>query len=160
MKKPVLLRKRYIPSEIVDISSDELLYRDEELLVTRWTAIRPRNDIQGGISYTFLKEGFKLGRFYGIDGGFLYWYCDIIDVMHDRNTDTYTLDDLLVDIKLMPDGTIMVLDADELADALEQKLVTPDQVARALRKLDKVLKLVYSGKFPPEACSRFEYETD
>lgn len=158
MKNPVLLRKRYIPDEIVDISSDELLFRDDELLVTKWTAIKPRNDIEGGISFTFLKEGFKLGRFYDLQGKFLYWYCDIIDVLYDSETDTYTLDDLLVDIKLMPDGTMKVLDADELADALEQKLVTPEQACRALKKLDNVLKLIYSGHFPPEVCKCYKYE--
>ena len=36
MKKPTLLRRRYIPYELVDISDDELLYRSDELLVTRW----------------------------------------------------------------------------------------------------------------------------
>lgn len=157
MKKPVLLRKRYIPNEVVDISSDDLLFRDDELLVTKWTAIKPRNDIQGGISYTFLKEGFKLGKFYSLNGEFLYWYCDIIDVFYEDKTDTYTMDDLLVDVKLLPDGTIKVLDADELADALEQKLVTPEQVCTALKKLDKVLKLIYDGKFPPEVCNCFSY---
>lgn len=157
MKKPVLLRKRYIPEEVVDISSDVLLYRDEELLVTKWSAIKPRLDIQGGISYTFLREGFKLGKFYDLKGEFLYWYCDIIDVLYDEAKDTYTLDDLLIDIKLLPDGTIKVLDADELAEAFERKLVSSEQVCRALRKFDHVLKLIYSGKFPPEACNRFSY---
>lgn len=160
MKKPVLLRKRYIPEETVDISNDILIYRDEELLVTKWTAIKPRQDIQGGISYTFLKEGFKLGKFYNLKGDFLYWYCDIIDVLYNEAQDTYTLDDLLIDIKLLPDGTIKVLDADELAEALERKLVTPEQVSRALRKFDHVLSMIYNGKFPPEVCNNFSYFTD
>jgi Uncharacterized conserved protein len=157
MKKPVLLRKRYIPEEIVDISNDILIHRDEELLVTKWTAIKPRLDIQGGISYTFLKEGFKLGKFYNPKGDFLYWYCDIIDVLYDEAKDTYTLDDLLIDIKLLPDGTIKVLDADELAEALDRKLVTPEQVSRALKKFDHVLSMIYSGNFPPVVCNKFSY---
>lgn len=157
MKKPVLLRKRFIPYEIADISSDELLFRNERLLVTRWKAIKPRTDFHGGISYTFLEEGIKLAKFYSEQGIFLYWYCDIIDVLYDAVTDTYTFEDLLVDVKILPGGTIKVLDADELAEALEKELITVEQACRALRILDKVLKSVYDNKFPPEECREFEY---
>jgi len=157
MKKPIMIRKRYIPDEVVDISGDELLFRDEKLLITRWTAIRPRTDFSGGISYTFLDGGFKVGRFHDADGGFLFWYCDIIDVEYDAKTDKYTLVDLLVDVKIMPDGTVKVLDADELADAIEKGLVSNLQACSALRKLDEVLRMVYEGKFPPEICKREEY---
>lgn len=157
MKKPVLLRKRFIPYEIVDISSDELLFRSDSLLVTRWKAIKERTDLFGGISCTFLKEGMKLARFYDSQGDFLYWYCDIIDILYDENNDTYTFEDLLVDIKVMPNGEVRVLDADELAEALEKGLITIEQAGRALRILDMVLKLIYDKKFPPEECKKFEY---
>lgn len=157
MTKPVLLRRRYIPYEVVDISGDEMLFRNEELLVTKWTSIRPRSDFFGGISFTFLKMGYKLGRFYDMDGNFLYWYCDIIDVEYDRASDTYTLNDLLVDIKVFPDGSVKVLDTDELAQALEKGLVSPEQTAKALRTLDGLLKMIYGGSFPPEICSKWEY---
>jgi predicted RNA-binding protein associated with RNAse of E/G family len=157
MKKPFLFRKRYIPQETVNISNDELLFRSNELLVTRWIAIKPRSDFHGGISYTFLKEGFKLSRFYDEGGSFLYWYCDIIDVIYDEAEDTYILDDLLLDIKIMPDGLIKLLDADELAIALERGLITQEQACRALKTMDKVLKMVYQGSFPLVECNEFEY---
>lgn len=157
MKKPTILRRRYIPYETVDITRDELIYRDENLLITRWDAIKPRQDFSGGISYAFLNEGFKAGRFYDNEGRFLYWYCDIIDVQYDEENDIYTLIDLLVDIKLMPDGAVRVLDADELAQALEQKLITTEQACNALKSLDKVLKMIYDGKFPPDICKEEQY---
>lgn len=157
MKKPIILRKRFIPFEVVDISGDELLFRSEDLLVTRWKAIRQRDDLYGGISFTFLKDGFKLSRFYRDNGEFLYWYCDIIDVVFDMEKDTYIFEDLLVDIKVMPDGTIKVIDTDELAEVLERELITTGQACKALRILDRVLKLIYENKFPPEECNEFEY---
>jgi uncharacterized protein len=155
--KPTILRKRYIPNEIIDITGDELLYRDQELLVTRWKAIRPRPDISGGVSYSFLKEGYKISRFYDNGGNFIYWYCDIIDVEYDNNTDTYKLLDLLLDVKLLEDGTLMVLDADELAEALEKGLVTKEQACRALRIMNKILKMIYKKSFPPEICRKEDY---
>lgn len=156
MKKPVVLRRRYIPYEVVDISSDELLLRRDNLLVTKWTTIKPRPDFCGGISFTFLDRGYKLGRFFDRDGHFLYWYCDIIEVSYDRDSDTYTINDLLLDIKIFPDGRVIILDAEELAQALEEGLITKEQAGKALRIFDSLLKLIYSGDFPPEECEGFE----
>ena len=152
MKKPIVLRKRYIPNEIVDISDDELLFRSDDLLITRWTAIKPRPDFYVGISFAFLDRGYKLGRFYDINGQFLYWYCDIIEVVYDASSDTYTMNDLLLDIKVFPDGRVILLDAEELAEAIEDRLITNDQVCMSLRTLDGLLKMIYSGNFPPSEC--------
>jgi hypothetical protein len=157
MKKPSIFRTRYIPFETVDISSDELLYRDEELLITRWKAIKPRKDISGGISYTFLKDGIKISRFYDADKNFAYWYCDIIDVEYDNENDRFTLIDLLLDVKLMPDGTMKVLDADELAAALEEGLITQEQACSSLKKMDSILQKVYANSFPPTICLEEKY---
>jgi uncharacterized protein len=152
MKKPNILRTRYIPFETVDISSDEMLYRDDDILITRWKAIKPRADISGGISYTFLKEGIKISRFYDANKKFVYWYCDIIDVEYDRAVDQYTFIDLLLDVKLMPNGTMKVLDADELAIALEEGLITQEQACSSLKKMDYILQKVYNNSFPPAIC--------
>jgi hypothetical protein len=157
MKKPVLLRRRYIPYELVDISGDEMLFRSEELLVTKWISIRPRSDFFGGISFIFLDKGYKVNRFYDVDGNFTYWYCDIIDVEYDQASDTYTINDLLVDIVIHPDGRVKVLDADELAQALDEGLVTVEQTVKALKTFDGLIKSIYDGSFPPEICSKWEY---
>ncbi|MHB8065937.1 MAG: DUF402 domain-containing protein [Ruminiclostridium sp.] len=152
MKRPSILRTRYIPFETVDISSDEMLFRDDEILITRWKAIKPRSDISGGISYTFLKEGLKISRFYDSDKKFAYWYCDIIDVEYNSDIDQYTFIDLLLDVKLMPNGTMKVLDADELAIALEEGLITQEQACSSLKKMDHMLQKVYKNSFPPAIC--------
>lgn len=157
MKNPSILRKRFIPNEVVDISGDELIFRSDELLVTRWMAIKPRPDFFGGISFAFLKEGFKISKFYDSDRNFLYWYCDVIDVLYDADKDEYIFEDLLVDFKVFPSGETRVLDADELAEALENGMISFWQAGRALRALDYLLKLVYAGNFPPKGCMEYEY---
>jgi predicted RNA-binding protein associated with RNAse of E/G family len=157
MNKPVILRRRYIPYEVVDISSDELMFRSESLLVTKWTSIKPRPDFHGGISFTFLDRGYKLGRFYDEKNRFLYWYCDIVEVQYDHGADTYTINDLLVDIKILPDGEVRLLDADELAQAIEKGLISNEQVCQALKTLDSLLKLIYNRNFPPAECEGYEY---
>jgi predicted RNA-binding protein associated with RNAse of E/G family len=152
-----IMRKRYIPDETVDISGDELLFRSEELLITKWKTIKPKTDFTCGISYTFLKDGYKVSRFYNPEGKFLYWYCDIIDVEYRKEDDTFIIIDLLLDVKLFSDGAVKVLDADELAEALEMRLVTCGQACRSLRKLDNILKMIYGGSFPPAVCNDSKY---
>jgi len=149
MKKPRILRKRFIPFETVDISGDELLYRDDDVIITKWKVIKPRTDIDRGVSFAFLKEGYKISRFHDPQGNFVYWYCDIIDVEYDKEQDIYTLVDLLVDIKIFPDGEIRILDIEEIAQALEEGIITVKQASSALIKLDNLLKILYSGAFPP-----------
>lgn len=152
MKKPIVLRKRYIPFETVDISGDELISRSEELLVTRWKPIKSRADISGGVSYTFLKEGYKVSKFLGPSGEFKYWYCDIINVDYEEEADKYTLTDLLLDVKIMPDGAVIVLDVDEVAEAMEKGIIKNEEACTSLRILAKVLDMAYAGKFPPPGC--------
>ena len=52
-----IYRKRYIPNEIVDISSDEVLKCDEDMLVTKWLPIKKRPDIASRkVIYIFEKR--------------------------------------------------------------------------------------------------------
>ena len=157
MRKPLIYRKRYIPFETIDISGDELLFISDEILITRWNSIKPRTDFSKGVSFTFLNEGFKISRYYDHSGKFLYWYCDIIEMQYVEKEDAYTLVDLLLDVKVMADGTLKVLDADELAEALEQNLISNRQACEALRTLDSILKMICRGEFPPAECRNEKY---
>ena len=145
---PTIHRVRYIPAETVDISSDLLLYRDEEHLVTSWKPIRPRKDISGGVSCVFVSKGIKVSRFLDAQGALLYWYIDLVEVRRDADTDTYELHDLLADVRILPDGQVEIVDLDELADALEQGLITTEQGILALRTLHALLCDIQTGVQP------------
>lgn len=157
MKKPKIFRKRIIPNENIDISHDLLLYRDDEIIITQWNVIRPRKDISWGISYAFLNNGYKISRFYNDTDEFLYWYVDIIEVEYDQQTDTYTFTDLLLDIKKPKLSQVQLLDADELAKALEDELITKNQAVFALKLADELLQMFYCDKFPPNICQDERY---
>lgn len=146
-----IFRKRYIPNEIVDISGDEVLYQDEKLIITKWLPIHPRNDIANGISYTMLDKGWKLSKMYDAEGKLLYWYCDIIDyeLQQEEQEEVYTLIDLLLDVKIYEDGSYEVLDRDELEEAFAKGLITKEQKEKSLARLEELLKVIQSGKFPP-----------
>lgn len=149
---PNIFRIRYIPAETVDISGDRLLLRDDGHLVTAWKPIRPRTDFDHGMSCVFLSEGVKVSRFMDAAGNTLYWYVDLVDIRYDAPTDTYRLHDLLADVKIQPDGRVEIVDLDELADAMEQNLITREQGILALRILDRLLADIRNGLQPNRAA--------
>lgn len=147
MDNPKLYRKRLIPDECIFLKDDELLYADETVIVTRWHTLHPKKDLHHGTSCYFLKDGFKVSKFYAQNGDLLYWYCDIVDYTHDIRENSYVFRDLLADVIIYPDGFVKVIDLDELADALEQGILAPPDMSRALRQLNKLLDIIYSGGF-------------
>ena len=125
-EKPVLYRKRLIPSECIRLDNDEILLRSDSLLVTRWKTIRPKKELSCGASCYLLDKGWKISRFLNHSGELICWYCDIIDYTWDVDTDTYVFTDLLADVLIYPSGEIRVVDLDEIAQALEEGLLTPE----------------------------------
>lgn len=158
MNKINIFRKRYIPDEIIDISSDTVLHCDDTLLVTSWEAIKRRKDIGYGISYAFLQDGYKISKVFDNDKNFIYWYIDIIRVIIDKSTNTYTLIDLLVDVKVMPDNKVSILDLDELSECMKNGVIQVSEMIEAIEKLNKVLQLIYDDKFPPQICNTYNLE--
>lgn len=152
-RKMKILRKRYIPNEVVDISDDEVLYFDDELLVTRWVPINPRNDIGRGISYCFKNKGWKISKFFDKSGLFIYWYCDIIS--YEEIDDIHVITDLLVDVKIFEDGHYEILDLEELSKALQEDLIDQETMMEAIDKLAGLLQVIYTGNFPPRICHRY-----
>ena len=147
MSQTQLYRKRIIPEECILLKDDVILYQDADMIVTKWRALKPKKDLHHGFSCYFLKDGFKISKFYCVDNSLLYWYCDIISHTYDAHTDTYIFTDLLADVIIYPDGRVKVVDLDEIADALEAGAITSEQAQDALRKLNKLLSVIYRNEF-------------
>lgn len=155
MANPVLFRKRLIPDECICLKDDKIVCFSEEnhVMVTKWHALKPRSDLHHGYSAYFWNEGFKLSKFYQEDGSLLYWYCDIIDVQYpaDVLSDTgspsrFIATDLLADVIIYPDGFVKVVDLDELAQAFENGILSPELLKTSLYRLNRLLNLIYSGE--------------
>ncbi|MDD6812371.1 MAG: DUF402 domain-containing protein [Lachnospiraceae bacterium] len=147
MALPVLYRKRIIPEECVLLKDDRILYQDEEKILTAWNTLKPRKDIHHGFSCYFLKEGFKVSKFFHEDNSLLYWYCDIVEYDFQPDSNTYIVTDLLADVIIYPDGFVKVVDIDELVTALEQKRISEETLRKALIQLNHLLEIIYAGKF-------------
>ena len=137
------------PSECIRLDSDEILLRSGRLLVTRWKTIRPKKTLSHGASCYLLDKGWKISRFLDHEDRLICWYCDIIDYSHDAGTDTYIFTDLLADVLIYPSGEIRVVDLDEVAQALEEGLLTPEQACVCMRRLDGLLREIYAGSLLP-----------
>lgn len=147
MPLPTLYRKRLIPDECVLLKNDKILYQDSDMILTGWNTLKPRKDIHHGYSCYFLKEGFKVSKFYREDNSLVYWYCDIVDYEYQSDSNTYIVTDLLADVIIYPDGFVKVVDIDELAIALEQKLIDETTLKKSLLQLNHLLEIIYAGNF-------------
>lgn len=147
MEKPLLYRKRYIPLEIKSLNDDEILLVTDDVIVTKWNTFKPKKEFSKGVSYTFLNEGYKISKFMKDNGETVYYYCDIIKSEYQKEKNTWVFTDLLVDVKIYPSGFAEVVDVGEVAEALDSGLINEEIVKELLVKLDKLLEIVYSGKW-------------
>lgn len=146
MHQTILYRKRFIPNETICLKDDEIIEKNENRIVTKWNVLRPKEEFSKGISCYFLKEGYKVSKFLRENGDLVYYYCDIIDTQYDPEENAYYFTDLLADVIIYPDGFVKVVDLAELADALDENIITDEIVKKALRRLETLLAEIYGGK--------------
>lgn len=144
---PIIYRKRMIPEECILLKDDILLEVNNDIIVTKWNTLKPKRELHHGFSCYFLKQGFKVSKFYRADNTLMYWYCDIVDYDYNEETNTLIATDLLADVIIYPDGFVKVVDLDELALAVEKNLCEPAKITLALKNLNTLLNLIYEDKF-------------
>ena len=146
-KSVQLYRKRYIPEECILLKDDEIVEITDNFILTKWRTLHPKPGFSHGCSCYFLNKGWKISKFYAADNTLLYCYCDITDYTYDEESNSLTVTDLLADVLVYPDGSVKVVDLEELADCLEQKIITSEELCRSLRRLNELLHIIYSGDF-------------
>lgn len=147
MSRPRLFRRRFIPDENIELKDDMILALEPNLIITSWNVLKPRRDISRGVSAYFIDKGIKVSKVFDNAGQMVYWYCDIIETHYDEKENIYTFNDLLIDVIVYPDGQVEVLDMDELADAMEQGILSVGTIAHAMRATDDLLHTIYAGEF-------------
>ena len=126
----LLYRKRLIPDECICLSNDTIIRCNENEIITSWQTLRPKNEFASGFSYYVLDKGWKISKFISKDGELV-----------------YTFTDLLADVIIKNDGSVNVVDLDELADALRDNIISKNMMIDALYKLDNLLTCINTGKF-------------
>ena len=141
MAELVLYRRRFIPDEKILLKDDKVVsVSDDAIVCNRWTLYTRMSDED-----YYIKEGFKVSKFLDDNNNIVYWYCDIIET--EKDGDTYTFNDLLADVIIRNDGRVEVVDVDEIGRALEEHILPTELITKALYRLDKLLRIIYSGDF-------------
>ena len=146
-EKPKLYRRRYIPDECILLKDDVILHQDDKLIITKWKTLKPRKDFDHGCSCFYLDKGIKISRFFDEEGELLFHYCDVIETHYDPEENAYIFNDLLADVIVYDNGFVKVLDVGEIAEAVDEGIITVAQAMNALRILDELLTLIYKGEF-------------
>ena len=94
-----------------------------------------------------MDENIKISKVMDKDGKLVYWYCDIIETIHNRDENSYIFCDLLIDVLVYENGETKVIDLDELGDALERGSITKEQMVLALRAANRLLSIIYKNDF-------------
>lgn len=141
-----LFRKRYFPQEVVELN-DDIVFWDENILVTKWRTIRPKPNLSHGISAFFIDKGIKVSKFYTFSDELLYWYCDIGDCVFDNSKNEFMFVDLMADVIIYPDGEMRVVDLAEAADVFANGSVESDKICKMLKSLDFLMEALHSGQF-------------
>lgn len=142
-----LYRKRLIPAECLLLKDDVIVEANDEVVITSWKTLNPKTTFDHGCSCYFLKEGYKVSKFYRADNTLLYWYCDIVDYEYSQEQNSLIVTDLLADVVVYPDGRVKVMDLDELAEALDRGIISPELLSACLRRLHELLSIIDRDKF-------------
>ena len=142
-----IYRKRLIPDECILLKDDIIIEQSEDIILTKWKTLNPKTTFSHGCSCYFLHDGIKVSKFYRPDNSLLYWYCDVVSYDYNSEDNTLVVTDLLADVIVHPDGTVQVVDLDEVAEAFEKGLLSPEQMSACLRQLNQLLSYIYRDKF-------------
>lgn len=93
------------------------------------------------------KEHFAVTTMFDQNGEVIQWYIDITNENGVENGKPY-MDDLFLDIVVLPTGEVIQKDKDELAWALDKQLITQQQYELAYRTFHELLALIEEGNFP------------
>ena len=148
MAVPKLYRKRYMPREVVHLKDDIITYQGENVMVTKWDVLHPKAKFSHGVSCYYMDKGWKVSKFLNKIDELVYYYCDIIDTTYNQEENFYVFTDLLADVIIYEDGFVKVVDLGEIAEALEEKIITDREAKLALSRLDALLEVIYNGGLP------------
>lgn len=87
----------------------------------------------------------KLSAFYDKNSNIIEWYFDIAKELGKENGVPYE-DDLYLDIVVRPDGKIILLDENEIEDALKRFVITKTEYEMAYEEANKLIMLLKEKK--------------
>lgn len=92
------------------------------------------------LMYLPLSENWCITAFYNPNNELLEWYFDISKGNFLDENGMHCIDDIFLDLVILPDGRTVTIDADELQEALDKEEITIDDYNHAYKVHDQILK--------------------
>ena len=108
--------------------------------------------------FTFPGVAHDIGRFHTLDGTFTGWYANILTPPLLEPGGIWRTTDLCLDVWMTPDGTVTLMDREELDHAEAEGWVTPEEAAGALREAERVVAAAAAGTWPPPVAREWTLE--
>lgn len=167
MTPPPLVHIHYFrPPDRKEVFTQHLLLDDPAVKVTFAENVRfdppirihGRTVLEAGsdaIWFTFPGLWHDIGRFHLADGTFTGVYANILTPPILGEGGFWHTTDLFLDLWLEPEGTLEVLDEDELTEALERGWVTPETARRAREEVVQIRNRFGEGSWPPSVVEEW-----
>ena len=148
------------PPDRTTIFENELLYSDDDVIVTvmretplpRPMVIHGKTVFESGapaVWFTFPGADHDIGRFHTLAGEFTGIYANILTPVEFVSKYEWRTTDLFVDVWLGLDGSIRVLDEDELEEAVLNGWIVRERAEAARRSAYDLVSRHKDGTWPP-----------
>lgn len=145
-----LLKHKLLPQCTEDITEDEILFFNNDYLVTQWKAKSSNMNIASALSVVSVEHGIQISKKYDKDKKFCYWYCDIVKTKWTPESSCFEITDLLVDVVVFPDNELRMIDLDEFTQSKNNGLLNTSDFQWAQQSVLKLINQALLGDFPPK----------
>jgi predicted RNA-binding protein associated with RNAse of E/G family len=126
----------------------------EPMLVAGRRVLEPGSPI---VWFTYPGAWHDIGRFHLADGSFTGIYADILTPVRMEGS-CWRTTDLFLDLWLASDGSVSILDRDELEEAEARGWIDPPTASRARRHAAELARAARSGSWPPHHVREWTLE--
>ena len=148
------------PPDRVTIFENELVYSSADVIITTMRVhslagpmvVNGRTVLENGsatVWFTFPDADHDIGRFHTADGEFTGIYANVLTPVEFLSEYEWRTTDLFVDVWLDKDGSVRVLDEDELDAAITNGWITREQAESARRSAHSLVARHKDGTWPP-----------
>ncbi len=165
------MRIHYVrPPDREQLLVQRLVYEDAQVLISllESAAIARPITIGGKLAvepgapllwFTFPGQWFDVGRFHRLDGTCTGLYADIVEPVQRLGPHEWRAVDLFLDLWLdARGGAPVLLDEDELEEALARGWIGAETAAAARREAERLLDLAARGTWPPGIVQEWTLE--
>jgi predicted RNA-binding protein associated with RNAse of E/G family len=149
------------PPDRTTVFENELVHTSDDVVITIMRATplaRPMivngktvfEDGAPAVWFTFPDTDYDVGRFHLRDGAFTGIYANILTPVNFVSPTEWQTTDLFVDVWVDLDGSVQILDEDELQEAVERGWVDRQTAENAARTAQRLVNRHRNGTWPPQ----------